>query len=366
MRKIGLLGGSFDPIHDGHMLIAKTCYKKLKLDELWFIPVLNNPFKDREMASNEHRVAMIELAIRKHKHFKVNDIELQGNPNEKSYTYNTLLKLKEMYPDVKFYYIIGDDQVAKFNDWYEAKKISEMVKLVCMARGGYEFDETNQKEYHMKRIDYMPIKASSSAIRNGKPKHLDKKVANYMTMHGLYLDSIVASFMSEKRFQHTKSMASLAVEIAKANNLDENKAYIAGMLHDVAKEMDVNKARKIMQKHYPEHLNKPIPVWHQWLSSYVVQKNFHVHDKEILQAIENHTTANTNMSLLDMCIYVADKYDRNRGFDSEAQIALCKEDLKAGFIASLEDFYQFSKAKNRPIDNVFFEVYNKYKEENNE
>lgn len=362
MRKIGLLGGSFDPIHDGHLLIAKTAYKKLKLDELWFIPVLNNPFKDRKMIANQDRVAMLELALKKYPYFKVNDIELHGNPNEKSYTYNTLVKLKEQYPDVKFYYLIGDDQVAKFDQWYKAEKISQMVKLIAMARGGYELHYANQKKYRMKRITYRPLKVSSSVIREGHLKYLNPKVLEYMTLHGLYLDTIVASFMSEKRYQHTISMASLAVEIAQANHLDTTKVYVAGMLHDIAKEMEPKKARKLMKKHYPKHLAKPPAVWHQWLSSYLAKKKFHIHDKEILQAIENHTTASCNMSLLDMCIYVADKYDRYRGFDSEAQITLCKQDLQAGFTACLVDFYQFSQTKKRPIDPVFYEVYKKYKE----
>jgi len=363
--RIGLLGGSFDPVHDGHILIAKTARKALDLDEVWLIPVLNNPFKDWQMAPAKDRVAMIELAIRKHKHMKVCDIELQGNPELKSYTYHTLLKLQELYPEDEFYYIIGDDQVLQFSQWYEAKKISEMVKLVCLARKGYETSEDNIKQFNMIRVDYEPIKVSSSAVRSGNLKHTDKKVVEYFTLHGLYLEGIIAPRMSEKRFIHTKSMADLAVEIAKSNGIDPMKAYVAGMLHDVAKEMDDKKAEKIMKKHYAEFYDMPRPVWHQWLSSYVARKEFHVHDKEILQAIINHTTASVNMSLLDMCIYCADKYDRSRGFDSSKEIALCKENLQEGFKQSLKDFYTFSTKKNRPIDPIFFEIYKKYVEEDN-
>lgn len=363
--KIGLLGGSFDPIHDGHVLIAKTVKKALDLDEVWFIPVLNNPFKDRQMASGKDRIAMIELAISKEKGMKVCDIELHKDPAIKSYTYNTLCELKELYPDDEFYYIIGDDQVLKFDRWYEAQKISSMVQLVCMARKGYETSKENQKQFNMLNIEYEPIKASSTAVRVGNFKHVNKKVIEYFTSHGLYLESIVETYMSKKRFIHTKSMASLAVEIAKANDIDPLKAYVAGMLHDVAKEMEPKKAKKIMEKYYASHLDKPEAVWHQWLSSYVAKKTFHLKDKEILQAIENHTTASTNMSKLDMCIYCADKYDRSRGFDSSKEIEACKADITEGFKMALKDFYTFSKKKNRPIDPIFFEIYNVYVEENN-
>lgn len=361
--RIGLLGGSFDPIHDGHVLIAKTVKDALNLDEIWFIPVLNNPFKEHGAASGEHRIKMIEIATRKLENMKVCDIELKGDPNVKSYTYHTLLKLKDLYPNDEFYYIIGADQVEKFDRWFEAKRISELVSLVCLGRKGYEFSKENILAFNMTEIDYEPIKASSTAIREGNFKNIDKKVIEYFTMNGLYLESIVASYMSSKRYIHTKSMAELAVEIAMENGIDPKKAYVAGMLHDIAKEMDHKKAKKLMEKHYPNHINMPEAVWHQWLSSYVAQKKFHIKDKEILQAIENHTTGSCNMSKLDMCIYCADKYDRSRGFDSSKEIELCKNDILEGFKMALKDFYTFSKKKNRPIDPIFFEIYKKYVEE---
>lgn len=363
--KIGLLGGSFDPIHDGHVLIAKTALENLQLDELWLIPVLNNPFKDRQMADGTHRITMIEIATRKYPQMKVCDIELKGNPNVKSYTYNTICDLKNLYPNNDFYYIIGADQVEKFDKWYKAKELSELTQIVCMARKGYLSSDENKKKFSMIEINYDAIKASSTSVREGNFKHIDKKVIEYFTMNGLYLESIISKYMSKKRFIHTTSMAELAVEIASANGIDPLKAYVAGMLHDVAKEMDMKKAEKIMKKHYPEYIQMPAPVWHQWLSTYVAQKTFHIKDKEILQAITNHTTASTNMSKLDMCIYCADKYDRSRGYDSSKEIELCKKDILEGFKQSLIDFYTFSKKKNRPIDPIFFDIYKVYVEDKN-
>lgn len=365
-RKIGLLGGSFDPVHKGHIQIAKYSLKKLKLDELWFIPVLNNPFKERQMASGEDRCEMLKYAISDEPRFKICDVELKGNPELKSFTYYTLLYLTDHYPDTHFYYIIGDDQVNAFDHWYEAEKISKLVSLVCFGRKGYTPNEKNIKKFHMERLDMKPIKASSTAVRAGDFSQVDPKVIQYFTMHGLYLKDIVKSYMSEKRYVHTCSMAQLAVDIAKANQLDPLKAYVAGMLHDIAKEMPAKKAEKLMQKYYPEYINKPQAIWHQWLSAYIAKTIFYLDDKEILQAITNHTTGSSEMSLLDMCIYCADKYDPSRGFDSSQEIALCKKDIREGFKQSLIDFVTFSKQKNREIDPIFNEVYNTYvKEDNN-
>ena len=132
------------------------------------------------------------------------------------------------------------------------------------------------------------------------------------------------------------------------------------MMHDVAKEMPHDQAKKLMKKYYASHLDQPEPIWHQWLSRYVCENEFLISDEEILKAIEDHTTASTSMSLLGMCLYCADKLDPLRGYDSSEQITLCKHDIEAGFRNCLTDFYEFSTKKHRPIDPCFFEVYDKY------
>lgn len=129
---------------------------------------------------------------------------------------------------------------------------------------------------------------------------------------------------------------------------------------DIAKEMDKKQEDDLMEKYFSKYVDKPRAIYHQWLSTYLAQKDFMIEDAEILQAIRHHTTASTNMSLLDMCVYCADKLDPLRGYDSSKQIALCKEDIIEGFKGELKNFYKFSKKKNRPIDECFFDVYRVY------
>ena len=358
--RIGLFGGSFDPIHYGHLHIANCAINTLKLDELWFIPVLNNPFKNEKTASANECESMIQLAIAHEPRFKICDIELKADPYTKSYTYHTLLKLHQLYPDDEFYYLIGDDQANAFNRWYQADKLPELATFVCFPRTGYSLASKNIETYSMLRIECDPMEVSSSAIREGNFNHAIPDVVQYFTMKGLYLNSIVKRYMSSKRYQHTCSMAKIAIDIAKSNHLDETKAYVAGMLHDIAKEMDEKQATTIMEHDYSEHLNTPRAVWHQWLSAYLAKTVFYIDDQEILQAITNHTTANVPMSSLDKCIYCADKYDPFRGFDSSKEIALCKENLDEGFKQSLIDFVNFSKKKHRSIDPCFDKVYKEY------
>ena len=101
----------------------------------------------------------------------------------------------------------------------------------------------------------------------------------------------------------------------------------------------------------------PYRIWHQWLSRYVSEHEFLIEDPIILKAIEDHTTASVDISLIGKCLYVADKLDPLRGYDSSKQIELCKKDINAGFRDSLIDFYEFSKKKNREIDDCFYEIY---------
>ena len=317
MIKIGVFGGSFDPIHRSHVRVIEESIRQLKLDKILVMPTANNPWKDSTGATKQQRLAMLEIALKRYKNVEICRYEIDQDSSKKNYTIDTIRYLKKIYPNDQLYFMMGMDQASLYHD-------------------------------------------ASNNIRNGALHALNPEVLKYIVNNGIYLETIVKNKMSLKRYRHTVSMAHLAKEIALANNLDGRKAYVAGMLHDIAKEMPHDEAVVIMQKNYPDYLNKPEAVWHQWLSEYVAKNEYLVDDPEILQAIRHHTTASLYMSKLDMCIYEADKYDPSRDYDSSKKIALCKKDVVAGFKGCLQDFYDFSHEKGRKIDECFFEIYNKY------
>ena len=115
--KIGLLGGSFDPIHKGHIEIASEAITSLSLDSFYFIPTKNNPWKDNQNAPGASRKEMIEIAIHQDPKMKVCTIELDSLSNEKNYTIDTIHALKKMYPDDTLYYLMGMDQAMAFEKW---------------------------------------------------------------------------------------------------------------------------------------------------------------------------------------------------------------------------------------------------------
>ena len=132
--KIGLLGGTFDPIHNGHLAIAKTALKRLGLDQVWFIPSLKTPLKDRELTPFELRVIMMEKALRPYRKMKLCLIE-KDLPTP-SYTITTVKTLKKQYPEYDFVWIIGDDQYANLDQWKAVDELRRLVQFAVFSRQG--------------------------------------------------------------------------------------------------------------------------------------------------------------------------------------------------------------------------------------
>lgn len=357
MKKIGLIGGSFDPIHKAHVSIALQALEELELDEVQFIPTKKNPWKNDSNASCYDRKKMIEIAIAQYTKLTLNTIEIDDQSDDLNYTINTIDKLIEKNKNTQYYYIVGMDQANLFYKWKEAKRISQCVQMVAFQRGGYTPDKQILEKFNFVLLKNEPLCMSSSDVRAGHIEMLNKDVLKYITKQGIYLESIVASRMKEKRWKHTCSVAMLAKKIAKANHLNEKQAYIAGMFHDIAKEMPYEESLSIMNKCYPQYVNKPVPIWHQWVSRYVCEHEFLIDDLVVLEAIEHHTTASIDISQIGKCVYVADKLDPLRGYDSTRQIELCMRDIDLGFRNSLTDFYIYSKSNDKEIDECFYEIY---------
>lgn len=196
--KTGIFGGAFNPIHNGHINLAKIYYDALCLDRLIFIPTSNPPHKTGEnLVSTEDRLNMLSLAL-EDTPFEISDIEFRRSG--KSYTYDTLLQLKKLYPDDEFYLIIGADQFLAFNSWYRYEDIIEnAVICTCARENDKEKDEITAfaSELGLGEDDFflsqLPVfKVSSSEIReklnNGGDlsRLLPEKVLDYILKKGLY------------------------------------------------------------------------------------------------------------------------------------------------------------------------------------
>lgn len=198
-KKIGILGGSFDPIHMGHLNIAQSAYLEYGLDEVWFIPAGHSPNKnEREMTSAEVRAKMVSLAIEEYPHFKMSRIELDAE--ETSYTYRTLTKLKEQYPDTRFYFIMGADSLDYFESWKHSEIICEKAVVLAAVRDDMDLTRVEGKIEYLETLfnaEIYPIKGGRTDISSTEIRRcvqddiheislLPEAVWKYIREQGLY------------------------------------------------------------------------------------------------------------------------------------------------------------------------------------
>jgi nicotinate-nucleotide adenylyltransferase len=163
---IGLLGGSFDPVHNGHLSIAKSFLGSDLLDELWILLTPDPPHKaDRPQADYQLRLEMLQFAFSDFDNIKVSDIEKQLP--QPSYTIQTLKYLKEQYPEQTFYLCIGGDSLQDFKKWKDWQEILDYTDLLVARRPNMsinKIDKILRNDVHF--VDHEPIEVSSTMIRD--------------------------------------------------------------------------------------------------------------------------------------------------------------------------------------------------------
>ncbi len=191
--RIGLLGGTFDPVHRGHVAVASAAMDALHLHRVYFIPALISPHKThRSPTSAEHRLAMLRLALQEHPNFFVSAAELD-RPGP-SYTVDTLREFRELFPDSshQLFWLIGEDNLASFPSWKNAREILRMAQLAVYPRKSDSVPYENTGRIPHKKIPAPRIDISASEIRRALSlgqdvsSFLHPEVLQYITEHGLY------------------------------------------------------------------------------------------------------------------------------------------------------------------------------------
>ena len=199
-KRIGILGGTFDPFHKGHFMLAKTAYEQFELDEVWIMPNGNPPHKRNiEQTDFEIRCEMIRLAIKEAPYMVLCDYE--GSEDSYHFTYQTLGEFKKMYPDDEFYFIIGADSLRDFPTWREPGIISQLCTLLVACRDESGIADLKLKIAEMNErfgaecliMNSPKVDAASSEIRvmvsEGKDiaDYVGKEVAEYIKNEKLYV-----------------------------------------------------------------------------------------------------------------------------------------------------------------------------------
>lgn len=161
IMRIGILGGTFNPVHIGHLILAEEVREKLKLDKIIFVPAYLPPHKNNsDIAKPEHRYKMISLAISTNKYFSVSDVEIKRKG--RSYTIDTLREFKMVYSKDSLYFITGSDLLKYLPQWKDLKEVIKMVKFVVATRPGYPLEKIPD---YIKTIGIRAVDISGFEVR---------------------------------------------------------------------------------------------------------------------------------------------------------------------------------------------------------
>ena len=340
MDRIGIYGGTFNPPHTGHIQAAKQAVEALGLSKLLVIPDRIAPHKvmPGNSATPQQRLDMLRIALKDSPGIEVSDIEL--NREGPSYTYETILQLRELYPEARLVLLMGTDMFLSFHTWRNPQIILENAMLGVFYRGEKgEAAAIEAKKAEMEAagaevelVKNPVINISSTQMRRllafrCAGEFLPEGVLDYIRENRLYdtrapwknlpmdqLEEIVIRLLNPNRIAHVLGCRDTAVELAKHWGADMTDAARAGILHDITKAIDgplqltlceaYGKILSDFSRRYPKTL-------HALTGSLVAERIFG-ENENVVSAIEHHTTGKANMSLLEKIIYLADYIEPNR------------------------------------------------------
>lgn len=397
-KSIAIMGGTFDPIHHGHLVAAEAVRHRFKVDKVIFMPAGQPAHKtNKKVTHNEHRYLMTVLATMRNENFEVSRIEID-RPGL-TYTIDTIEALKKLCrPDVRLYFITGADAIHQIMTWKEPERLLQLCDFVAVTRPGYDTsklyaDVGKIREKYSSRIHYMEVPAlaiSSSDIRErarrGEPiKYLlPQEVEDYIHKFGLYQDEEedevkfmlpietmqekLQSALSVKRYIHTMGVAEEAGKLAEIYGTakDRQKARVAGLLHDCAKDYPEGMRLRFCKEYkvqVDEIMQKQTDLIHPFLGAEVAKREYQVLDEDILNAIRYHTTGRVGMTLLEKIIFIADYIEPNRkkfgGLDEARRLAYLDLDQAMEYI--LENTIAYVKARGRLLHPLSLEALEYYK-----
>lgn len=402
--RLGLMGGTFDPVHEGHLACARAVRETCGIDKVLFLPAGRPSFKrGRDIASGDSRVLWCEMAVRDEAYFGVCDIEVRRAGV--TYSVDTLRELRELYPDnVELCFIVGADSAASLPRWRESEALAGLATFIAVSRPGQSLNASLREDlarmgFRVEYVEDLACDISSSEIRN--------RISRGESVEGMVPAAIlplveaepgyraaggeapgfaapdspmpdVESALSEsffearaselalrvtaKRLRHTYGVVAAAEHLARTYGVDERKARLAALLHDWDKGFDDEGMRKrvselgMMDAVDAWVLENTPYVLHGNTAACALSREFPEIPADVVQAIDRHTVAAVDMSDLDMVLYVADAIEDGRQFGriDELRAAVGKVDLEELFFLTYEYwvFLLFERRKQLHPDTI--------------
>jgi len=385
--KLGILGGSFNPVHNGHIFLADKALSTLKLDRVVFVPAYRSPFKlaAKDMESTAiDRLQMLCAAVAGDSRFAVDGCEIRREGV--SYTVDTLEDIIARYlPSGKPSLIIGDDLADDFPKWKDSGKILKLADIVIARRVN---SAVVKYPYPHTLIENEVINISSQMVRQKIGEGSDWRslvppetgaIISDRRLYGcsasvlsedctqaniLRVETAARETLSIERFLHSRNTALAAADLCRRFGLDPAAGYLSGIAHDFAKQMDNKQLLKIAKSEEMEisSLEKERPnLLHGRAAAVLLRERFFIHNKDVLDAVAYHTPGNENMGPLAKIVYIADKTEASRDIDPALR-KLCREgELDAILFAVLEKAIAKLRSKNLELSEDTLRLFNKIK-----
>ncbi|MDR2803694.1 MAG: nicotinate (nicotinamide) nucleotide adenylyltransferase [Treponema sp.] len=343
--KYAIFGGSFDPVHNGHLSMALAVLT-LGYDRIILVPAYRSPFKSLQQSeSADIRLMLLLSAISGDRRFTVDACEIKREGV--SYTIDTLCDIRERYPmSGKPALILGDDIASSFLQWKDAERITENADIIIASR----FSSAQiSYPYPCSFLGNAIMKVSSGSVRdliqeNGHWQPLvPEGVCKVIEKHGLYgarkaltcedeefdfrnessnmpvlikyIENTARNMMNPYRFIHSRNVALHASDLAVRFACNSDNAYLAGIIHDICKEFRPSDLMKYAMEDgaaISRLENKKPSLLHGRAAAMLIQEKFGINDADIIEAVRFHTTGKLSMGPLAKIVYIADKIEAAR------------------------------------------------------
>lgn len=328
----GIMGGTLDPVHNGHLQIALAAKRLLGLDRVMLLPAGDPPHKAHPTKKRD-RLNMARIAAESADGLYVSELEIAREGT--TFTVDTLRELTQREPGTQWYYLIGADTLNVLDSWRSFGEVAGLCTFAVIGRADEAVDMNRVRDLEQQygaRFEVLPFHGpdvSSTQIRERVARGEDiadlvpPGVAEYIRAHGLYLanrsrEEICAALqatLKPARYIHTLGVAETAKRLAPRYGVDPVRAELAGLLHDCAKYMPIDEMRKLVAGAVPDVDDEElatVSVLHAPAGAVWAAREFGVRDRRILSAIRKHTLGDAQMSALDALIYTADFIEPSR------------------------------------------------------
>ncbi|MDO5022005.1 MAG: bis(5'-nucleosyl)-tetraphosphatase (symmetrical) YqeK [Eubacteriales bacterium] len=349
MKRLGLLVGSFDPLHKGHISIAEDAMRFYRLDSVYFAPLPQNE-NNSVVLSLQNRQKLLSSYLKPP--FYILDSQEIYKKTGNCYV-DALNRLQAQNPDSALFLLLGMDTLSLIQNFAPILQIPAVKALIVYPRVGYNSKKVLQlaQERGAHSMFFRSIKnlPSSQIIRNqlkelnDVPEWVPASVIHQIAREGFYLPDYTATLkgtLSHSRLMHTLSVRETAVDLAFNYNAPMLKTSVAAMLHDSAKCMPFAQMQKIARENHltedGEMLSSPA-LLHGIVGAHIAKTVYGIQDKDILNAITYHTVGRAGMTYTELCVFLADSIEPLREeYPGLAQLRnLAKQDLKAAALACL-------------------------------